>query len=940
MKNIIKLTVGICAVALVFGVFSTFISDSIFPDVAFSPEKVLAWGSTCGSCDNGGGNTPGDAPDDGDNDPNPVAPTCDVSASVEQVEAGDEYVISWNGTPANGQFTLGGTPVGANGSYTFVWDADNVFLTFTFEGHSAGGSCIDTVTVYRKVDAPTCDISANITTVEAGDQFTVSWNGTPAHSTLFKVNGTIVAANDSATYTFPADRTRPITFTLTGSNASGQCSDEVVINRTADEVPGCTDPSATNYNPNATEDDGSCVYPPSVPKCDVFNIAQSQVVPGSIIDLIWETTNADSVSINRGVGTVPVDGTKTVTAPNTDGTYTYILTATKGSESVTCSDSIVVKTHVTTSPAIDIIKRDAFDKDDVQTVSIDGTANFEIVVTNTGTEDLVNVTVTDPLESNCNKTIGNLAIGASHTYTCSTSNVQNDFTNVANVTGNSAVDNAVVNDTDPTDVNVQSIEVFTCENNVTFTANPASLPYGGGNSTLSWNVTGADTVSISSIGSVSPSGNKVVTVSNDVTYTLTATKSGFSAINCTVSIDVAERTGGGGGSRKPRCELAVSDDTITAGQEITLTWDTSRARKVILKDNHGETLLETEDSDTFDGSMKVKPTEDTTYILIAKRGVRERTCEVDVKITDDITVLETRTQDPRVAGIALTEVPYTGFEAGPALTLIFYIILTVWGLFVAYVFVIRRNATNEVSFAGSDDSAIFTNVNTVVNETEVSENKTDTATASTTPTDLPVAKPVIGYAATMTEEETDEAIEMTELENRAHAQKVLLSSDAMRFFMNATKPEERIEKLDAVIKEAKASFPSEDGWVVLNLARIESLSLNDDAHAQVKEQTAPITGGSLAEAIVKGDIVLAYKMIENRPLIALADAAADLDAVYRLRKGEKVSVSDMLVKETEGLTNAQIEEAIEALTSALDGTYTSEAEAVKMAILKAVKAIA
>ena len=29
------------------------------------------------------------------------------------------------------------------------------------------------------------------------------------------------------------------------------------------QVPGCTDPTATNFNPNATINDGSCVYPPN-----------------------------------------------------------------------------------------------------------------------------------------------------------------------------------------------------------------------------------------------------------------------------------------------------------------------------------------------------------------------------------------------------------------------------------------------------------------------------------------------------------------------------------------------------------------------------------------------------------------------------------------------------------------------------------------------------
>jgi hypothetical protein len=37
-----------------------------------------------------------------------------------------------------------------------------------------------------------------------------------------------------------------------------------------EEVPGCTDPAALNYDPEATVDDGSCEYPkpPSEPRCD------------------------------------------------------------------------------------------------------------------------------------------------------------------------------------------------------------------------------------------------------------------------------------------------------------------------------------------------------------------------------------------------------------------------------------------------------------------------------------------------------------------------------------------------------------------------------------------------------------------------------------------------------------------------------------------------
>jgi uncharacterized repeat protein (TIGR01451 family) len=466
------------------------------------------------------------------------------------------------------------------------------------------------------------------------------------------------------------------------------------------------------------------------------------------LNLTWGTTNATSASINQGVGTVSVDGPMTVTAPAADGTYTYTLTATNGTDTVTCNDSVIVHTPVSTAPAIDIIKRDASDGNDTQTVSIGGTANFEIVVTNTGTEALVNVTVTDPLEANCNTTIGNLAIGASHTYTCSTTNVQNDFTNIANVTGNSAVDNAVVNDTDPTNVNVSSPTVFSCSANVNFTGSPTSLPRGGGNVDFAWTVTDADSVSISGLTSTSHSGSESVNVTSDTVFTLTATKAGFTTIQCPVSVDV--RTGGGGGSSKPRCDLDISDSKINKGQEITLTWDTSRARDVILTDNHGNTLLETDDKDDFDGKMTIKPTKDTTYTLVAKRGSKERTCEVEVDITNNVTVLETRTQDPRVAGISLTQVPYTGFEAGPALTTIFYFILTIWGLFIAYIFVIRRDSVGGVSLSGAHDHVAFTDVSTdadpVTNE-PVAEEYVDSVVSSA-PTDLPTSNSfdtVVGY---------------------------------------------------------------------------------------------------------------------------------------------------------------------------------------------------
>ena len=113
--------------------------------------------------------------------------------------------------------------------------------------------------------------------------------------------------------------------------------------------------------------------------------------------------------------------------------------------------------------------------------------------------------------------------------------------------------------------------------------------------------------------------------------------------------------------------------------------------------------------------------------------------------------------------------------------------------------------------------------------------------------------------------------------------------------------------------------------------------------SEIAMTMTPAGAGSLAEAIVVGNVNAAYQMIENRPMVALADAAADLDAMYRIKQGLPVSshqVSELLKESVAPLSLEELKQMIEALTSAVDGTYNDERSAVKMAILKAVSVIA
>jgi uncharacterized repeat protein (TIGR01451 family) len=87
-------------------------------------------------------------------------------------------------------------------------------------------------------------------------------------------------------------------------------------------------------------------------------------------------------------------------------------------------------------PAIAIVKNPKG-----QTVPVGGTARFQITVTNTGNVTLTNVTVTDPLSPNCNRTqaqipaLASMAPNAAVTYSCSRPNVQAAYDNVATATG-------------------------------------------------------------------------------------------------------------------------------------------------------------------------------------------------------------------------------------------------------------------------------------------------------------------------------------------------------------------------------------------------------------------------------------------------------------------------------------------------------------------------
>ncbi len=394
-------------------------------------------------------------------------------------------------------------------------------------------------------------------------------------------------------------------------------------------------------------------------ECD-FLTASPTTLPhgGGSVTLSWGTTNATSVSINNGVGSVSADGSTSV---NVTGNTTWTLTAVGTGGNDTCT------AHVTVNPPEPEASCDFLNASD--TTLPEGGGNVTLTW---GTTNATSVSI--------NNGVGTVSADGSTVV-----NVDNDITYTLTATGTGGSDACQVH-----------IEVDEDEDEPEprcdfFTISDSSVKEGD-RVTLEWGTTNADQVSINQgIGNVSDDGSKNVTIDDDTTFILTVSNDEGND-TCRVSVEVDEDEDDD--DPKPRCELDISDDKVKKGTKVTLEWETSNTDEISIEDDKGKEIFESEKSKYMDGEIDVIINRDTEFTLNAKGDGGKRECEVDVEVEDDVVVYEKRDQ-PLV--ISLTSVPYTGFEAGTALTFLFYALLTLWALFIAYILVIKKGSVMGLS---------------------------------------------------------------------------------------------------------------------------------------------------------------------------------------------------------------------------------------------------
>ncbi len=602
---------------------------------------------------------------------------------------------------------------------------------------------------YNEPD-PTCTLDVSPRTIDDNDNATLTWTTHNATNVTISSLGSVarsgsrtVSPNNSTTYTLIA----------TGPGGSTSCTRTITVEDEED-----------NNDNNL--------------RCEL-NVRPSTVDDGEYVTLEWNTTDADDVDINNGVGDVSDDGSRRVRVTR-DTTFT--LTARNGNDTVTCQDTV-----------------------DVQEENDNDNLRCDITVRPSSVEEDDYVTIewntTDADDVDINNGIGDVSDDGSRRV-----RVDEDTTFILTArNGNDTVtcrDSVNVDEEDDDD-NLR------CD----ITVRPSTVD-DGDYVTVEWNTTDADDVDINNgVGDVSDDGTKRVRVTSDKTFILTA-RNGNDTVTCRDSVNVDEDDN----DDNLRCSLRASDKDIKSGDKVTLSWTNKETDRIVLRDSHGKTIADSDDDRKIDedkDSLTVKPTKDTKYTLTAYDGSDRDTCTVDIDVDgeNDVTVSGTRTRDPLTTTVSLTQVPYTGFDAGPFLTTVFYALIVLWGLVMAYVLVIKRRTGGEVALATQKVVAPAP-MRTVAPVASVG--------VMTAPMNLPVVNPV--HEVMVADSIDSDTASMNALEAHAQDARVLISSDALRFIIaQSTSDAERMEMLNNIIVTAKAAYPKEDGWVVVNKERILAL---------------------------------------------------------------------------------------------------------------------
>lgn len=331
----------------------------------------------------------------------PSAPTVTFSASPTTVNAGDTAVLTWTVANATGVSIDNGVGnVSASGSQQVKPQATTTYtLTAVGAGGSTSAKATITVNVPPPPAAPTIQFTADHSAITSGQTAALSWSSTNATTiTIDQGIGAVavpsgsLAVSPTATTTYTATATGPggttkssviITVTAPAAPTIGSFSaNPTTINKGSVTTLSWTTANATSVTlspPTPAEDgqalplSGSTTDTPSstttytltatgpggtatskvtvtvnVPAPTLtFSASPASIPSGSSSTLTWSTQNADTVTIDNGIGNVAAPSGTLAVSPTATTTYTATATGAGGTVTATATVTVAPQLAVT-----------------------------------------------------------------------------------------------------------------------------------------------------------------------------------------------------------------------------------------------------------------------------------------------------------------------------------------------------------------------------------------------------------------------------------------------------------------------------------------------------------------------------------------------------------------------------------------------------------------
>ena len=517
----------------------------------------------------------------------------------------DSVTVTGRREPTISYFTVSPTSINSGGSATLLWstaNADSVSIDQGIGTVSARGSlkvsptstttytltatntvktvtATDKVTVRGTKPAPTISsFTASPASIDKGKSATLSWSAANADSLSISpgvgtVTGTSVKVSPTST----------TTYTLTATNAVKSVTATVKVT-----VRGTT----------------------PAPTISSFTATPSTIASGESSTLKWKTSDADTLSITPGIGTL-TDTLRRLYAirplrVSPTSTTTYTLTATNTIKSVTATVKVTVGAPRISGTISSATLNPCAIEEGADTCA----ATIQWTVKNT---KLVKVYVSANGDA---ATLFATATGDGRRKASGIKGSPNKYVfSLYDYTGD--VRGALLGS-----VTVTGRRVPTG----TFTASPTTIDQGK-SATLSWSTANADTVFISpGVGSVNASGTVKVSPNSTTTYTLNVTNA-VRSVKLKVTVTVRKR-------KAPTISsFTASPATIDKGQSATLRWSTTDAEILSIKPGPG-ILTNTLRRLYAIRPLQVSPSETTTYTLTAINAVKTVTAKVTVTVKE------------------------------------------------------------------------------------------------------------------------------------------------------------------------------------------------------------------------------------------------------------------------------------------------------------------